>query len=158
MPSPKPPPNELIALAAELRAGGSSWEAVAAKVGRAADTVRRWPAAYPAAWKTAFRAAELRLLAEATAESVHTLRRLLRSDDEKVSRDAARSLIQYRVTSGKRAGRSGKSKSKSPTTDAARAAAYLEGMTDAQIDDLIRELLPAVAASVGQPLPPEPGQ
>src|SRR4051794_20300173 len=35
--------QELLATAAEMRAGGSSWEAIAGKVQRSAETVRRWP-------------------------------------------------------------------------------------------------------------------
>ena len=157
MPSPKPPPKDLLALAAEARAGGAAWDAVATKVGRAADTVRRWPTAYPAAWAAAFRAAERRLLAEATAESVHTLRKQLRSDDEKASRDAARNLIQFRVASGKRTKRPARPKAAAGASDAARVAAYLEGLTDAQIDALVSELLAAGCPAEGRPAPASEG-
>jgi hypothetical protein len=78
----------------------------------------------------------------ATVRSVHTLRRQLRSDDEKASRDAARSLIQFRVALGKRGRRTGK-KPAPGAADAARIAAHLEGLTDAELDALIAELGPA---------------
>ena len=81
MPANKPPSDDLLARAAELRAGGLSWEAVAAKIGRAADTVRRWPTQYPDRWQAVLHAAERRLVSEAGAESVLVLRQLLRSDD-----------------------------------------------------------------------------
>lgn len=135
----QPPPDDLLALAAELRAGGMAWDAVAAKVGRATATVRRWPTAYRRKWAAALRAAEAQLVADATAESVHTLRRQLRSDDEKASRDAAQKLIAFRVALGKT---SKKSRKPAPTPgDAARVAAELEGLSDADLDALIADLL-----------------
>src|SRR5205823_5367444 len=81
MSAAKPPSDELLSRAAELRAGGSTWDAVAAKLNRSADTVRRWPALDPDRWQAALRAAERRLVAEAGAESVLVLRTLLRSED-----------------------------------------------------------------------------
>src|SRR4051794_28517484 len=102
MPRNTPPPDALLATAAELRAAGLAWDAVAAEVGRAADTVRKWPGLYPSRWTKHLRAAEDRLLAEAAAESVFFLRKQLRSDDEKTSRDAADKLIRFRVAAGKK--------------------------------------------------------
>src|SRR4051812_48296644 len=93
----KPPTDDLLVQAAELRAGGAKWEAVAAQLHRAADTVRRWPRQYPDRWDIALRDAERRSVCEAAAESVHVLRTLLRSNDEKVRRDAARSLTDLRL-------------------------------------------------------------
>src|SRR5690349_12071206 len=83
----------LLAAAAERKAGGASWEQVAAHVGRRTATCRRWPALYPAEWRRLFREAERRLFADAGAEGVLALRALLRSEDEKVRRDAARVLV-----------------------------------------------------------------
>lgn len=137
-----PPSASLLRKAAELRAGGAAWEAVAATVGRAARTVRRWPTRYPRRWAKAIQAAERQLLADATAESVHTLRRQLRSDDEKASRDAAQKLIQFRVAVGKKAKPAAKPTPSKPKSDIQRVAAYLETLTDDQLarlfDDLVR--------------------
>jgi hypothetical protein len=128
--------------AAELRAGGASWEAVAAAVGRGPKAVRRWPTRYAARWANALQAAERQLLADATAESVHTLRRQLRSEDEKSSRDAAQKLIQFRVAVGKSAKPAGKPIETKPKSDIRRVAAYLETLTHDQLtrlfDDLVR--------------------
>src|SRR5438045_1346148 len=91
----KPPPDKLLPLltaAAELKAAGASWAAVAAGVSRSPDTVRRWPALYPAAWRRLVREAERQLLTDARAESVSTLRQMLRSEAEKTRPDAARIL------------------------------------------------------------------
>ncbi len=136
----KPPPDSLLAQAAELRAGGNSWEIVAEKVGRTPQTVRRWPEAYPEKWAAALRAAESQLLSEATAESVHTLRRQLRSSDEKSSREAAQKLISFRVALGKKPGKSKRKRVAKPRTDAARLVAYLEGLSDAELEALANDL------------------
>ena len=59
-----PPTDALLTRAAELRAGGLSWEAVAAKLGRAPGHVRRWPDRFPDRWRAAIREAERRHLLE----------------------------------------------------------------------------------------------
>lgn len=137
MPRYVPPKDELIDTAAELRAGGASWDAVAAAVGRAADTVRRWPRAYPGRWQAAYRAAERQLLTEAAAESVLTLRKQLRSDDERAGRDAADKLLKHRAAGRPR--RRTKPKRAVPAR-AVRLAEYVHGLTDDQLDALIAEL------------------
>lgn len=129
----------LIQKAAELRAGGASWEMVATEVERAVATVRRWPAEYPVIWKRAFRVAERQLLTDATAESVLTLRKQLRSEDEKSSRDAAQKLIQFRMAKQKKS--SGKKPTKPPTIHH-RIALYLETLSDEEIQKLTDEHLP----------------
>src|SRR5687767_3826217 len=97
MPSNKPPSDDVLATVAELRAGGLSWEAVAARVGKSVRTVQRWPTRYPFRWRKYLAAAEDQLLAEAAAESVHTLRGQLRSEDDKARRDAADKLLRFRL-------------------------------------------------------------
>lgn len=147
----KPPADSALARAAELRAAGSSWEAVAAALNRSADTVRRWPSLYPARWRAALRDAERRLVSEAGAESVLVLRQLLRSDDEKVRRDAARFLIYLRLELAKLDQKAAADTSPAePASDAARLVAFLEGHSDEQVERLAAELHPAA-------LPPHPG-
>lgn len=84
--------GRLLARAAELRAGGSSWEQVAAAVGRAGATCQRWPRSHPDLWRRLYRAAEQQLIAEIGAESLRVLRAQLRSKDDKTRRDAAKTL------------------------------------------------------------------
>ena len=129
----------LIQKAAELRAGGASWDGVAKEVERAVATVRRWPADYPVIWKRAFRIAEQQLLTDATAESVLTLRKQLRSEDEKSSRDAAQKLIQFRIAKQKKAANK---KPPKPPTIHQRIALYLETLSDEEIHKLTEEHLP----------------
>lgn len=141
MPTFPPPPDELLAQAAELRASGASWEAVAGKVGRTERTVRQWPTTYARRWKKFLRIAEQQQLTDATAESVLTLRRQLRSPDEKAGREAATKLIQFRVAAGKRS-----SSRRGKATDAESShvqtiAATLARLGDAELEQLIQELL-----------------
>src|SRR5262245_50016611 len=96
MSTPRAETARLLATAAELKAGGASWEAVAAKVGRTAATCRRWPTLYPDDWQRLFRDAERQLVVDAGAEAVLVLRALLRAADDKVRRDVARTLVGLR--------------------------------------------------------------
>jgi hypothetical protein len=136
MPSPQPEVLALMAVAAELRASGLSWETVAERVGRNPRTCRRWLAEYPGVWDRLYRRAELRVLESATAEAVIVLRNLLRSEDEKVRRDAARFLLQMRLQF---------EPGEAPATgagdsDAERIAAFLQGQGDAGVQELVGEL------------------
>lgn len=93
----KPPPDDLLTRAAELRAAGANWTLVAAQVRRSAETVRKWPLVYAERWAAALHDAERRLAAEAGGEAVLILRTLLRSADEKVRGLAARALVAFRL-------------------------------------------------------------
>jgi hypothetical protein len=138
MPANTPPSDDLLNHAAELRAGGLSWEAVAAKVGRSAETVRKWPAAHPDRWKALIHAAERRLAREAGAESVLILRQLLRSEDEKVRRDAARLLLNLRLELDKLDLRSAARATDQPAASAARLLArLLETHPDEQLARMV---------------------
>ena len=154
MPAAKPPSDDLLARAAELRAGGATWDAVAAKLNRSADTVRKCPALYPDRWQAALHNGERRLVAEAGAESVLVLRTLLRSDDEKVRRDAARFLIYLRLELAKLDQKAGQAPtSPAPTSDAARLVAFLEGHSDEQLARLAANLSPAPPRPPGDGVP-----
>lgn len=97
MPRQQPPSDDVLAKAAELRAAGSSWEAVARRVRRAVRTVGGWPRKYADRWAAALVRAERRLAAQADGESVLTLRTLLLSDDERVRWRAATALLARRL-------------------------------------------------------------
>lgn len=141
----------VLARAAEIRSAGCAWEVVAARLLIPADEVREWPTLYPTEWKSALHEAERRLLADVSAESVLILRRLLRSEDEKVRRDAAKFLVDLRLELAK-FDRPAEPPPPPPTSDAARFVALLEGQTDEQLDELLgacrRSELPATRGTV----------
>ena len=76
----------LLTRAAELRAGGISWEHVATTLRRSAATCRRWPQQYPDLWRRLYATAARERLAEGGAEGLRKLREMLRSEDEKTRR------------------------------------------------------------------------
>lgn len=134
MPANNPPSPAVLRKAADLRAAGNAWEAVAAAVGLSAETVRKWPQRYPVRWRKALATFERRTLTEATAEAVAMLRTQLRSKDEKSVREAAHKLVQIRValTKARRSPRGGTQKS-SPPGYADRLVNYVRGKTREQL-------------------------
>jgi len=147
----KEPTDETLGRAAEMRAAGTSWEKIGEEVGRAADTVRRWPSIYRIRWQRMFARAEHVLLTEATAEAVLTLRRQLRSEDEKTAREAAQKLVQLRIAfKRRRKSASGASHNRLPAdiSDGRRIANHLGGLTDVQIEQLLADL-PAASCPDG---------
>ena len=150
-------PDKLLAAAADLRAGGAGWAAVADAVGRKPESVRKWPTRYRKRWAAHVAAAGRRLAADAAAEGVHVLRRQLRSDDDKTSRAAAAELLGYKLAADKAAPLTpGGDK---PPSLHRRIADHLETLSDDQLrrlfDGLVRHW---VDAHAGGPAPaPEPG-
>jgi hypothetical protein len=138
----------LLAAAVEMKAAGASWEQIADRVGRRPDTCRRWPARYPHDWRRLFRVAERQLIAEAGAESVLMLRQLLRSDDDKVRRDAARALVTLRERQ-----RLAEEAPGEPTDDPGRVTAFLEGMNDVELCAIADELRDGPDALAGRGAP-----
>jgi hypothetical protein len=127
-----------MAQAADLRAGGATWETVAARLHCAARTCRRWPKAHPEAWRRLYREASQGLLAKVGAEAMNVLRKLLRSKDEKVQRDAVRLVV---VPHLKELAGGAPVEPAAAAGDAARIAAFLGSHTDAQVQALCDELL-----------------
>ncbi|QDU18285.1 hypothetical protein [Urbifossiella limnaea] len=137
-----------LARAAQLRAAGCSWESVAAQLGKAVETVLKWPEKYADRWPPLLADAEKRVAVEAGAEAVLILRQLLRAEDEKVRRDAARFLLELRFKLVAPPDTS----DPLPTprsADARRLVAFLESHSD---DDLAR--LAATVHTAATPAPP----
>jgi hypothetical protein len=97
MPRTKKPTNAQIEEAAELRAKGSSWEAVAQEMGLLASTLRLWPTMYADRWAPSFHRAETDMFIEAVAEAIRALRKQLRSNKPLDVRDAAKQLLGFQV-------------------------------------------------------------
>ena len=146
----KPPSDALLNQAAELRAGGSTWDAVAAELHRSVETVRKWPTAYAALWQPVLRAAERRQAIDSAAEAILILRQLLRSKDEAVRRDAARWLISLRLDQAKLDERSpDEAASAGLSSEAKRVVAFLDGQPDDKLEHIAATLRRFAA---GQPV------
>jgi hypothetical protein len=118
---------DLIRLAAERRVAGSTWEAVARDLRRQVHTIRRWPVRYREEWSRALAEARRASIEAAADEARAILRRYLRHDDARISRDAARLLIQHPAA-----------RSSEPTSPAPTGIDPLfEGMSDEQIRKLL---------------------
>jgi hypothetical protein len=143
--NPRAVPEKLLVRAAELRAAGLSWRAVARQVERSEITVQRWPWYYPVRWDAAYRQAEAELVDEAAAESVVVLRQMLRSEDVKVQQSAAAKLMAHRGRLERR--RPLRDKRKSPDHERAsrpalRLAAFLENLSEDEEMQLLERALP----------------
>ena len=140
MPRPTGAPSaelrERVTRAATLRAEGRSWAAVAEELGLTAATAQAYPRKYPKLWAAAERRAWDRSLAEAAAEAVTTLRRLLRSEDEKVNRDAAAKLVQFAA----RRLRPPAARQADPTVPP--VLAYLESLSHDELTTLAADAMP----------------
>jgi len=137
-------PPEILSLmttAAELRATGTSWEKIAARVRRSPRTCRRWRETYPEAWRRLYHDAEEELLNACGAESALVLRNLLRSEDEKVRSAAGRNLlgVRMRMRSGEDRGGKGEGAAKDPNAQA--IALFLAEHDEAAVLRLVDELL-----------------
>src|SRR5439155_16529160 len=85
----------LLATAAEMRAVGHPWEAIAKKVHRKAKTCQGWPAKYKAQWDPLYRAAQQRRFDQTATECHAHLVGLMRNADPKVSHKACDSYLKY---------------------------------------------------------------
>jgi hypothetical protein len=139
---------ELMSAAAELRAGGASWETVGADLDRHPDTCRRWARDYARTWQRLYRAAHAQQAREAEAEARVVLRTLLRSKDNKVQLAAARQLL--------RPGPKPRPRKPMPEPPDAELTAFLSqvrNLSDAELDDMLRDLPPrpgtALAGAAG---------
>ena len=150
MPNQPPPSNAVFARAAELRVGGATWKTVAREVRRAERTVRRWPRYYPDRWFAALLQAERLMTAQADNESLHTLRCLLASKDEKVRWHAAKSLIVRRIERDKIELKTQTREPQRPLTDEARELIYfLEGHSNDQLEEIIDAVRPHALPAPG---------
>lgn len=91
---PTPRVRRLMEQAALLRAAGWSWAAIARKFGLSPRAAFAWKDRFPALWAGLFAAALSERDDDAEAESIRTLRDMLRVNDAKVQREAARELLR----------------------------------------------------------------
>src|SRR5262245_53614337 len=96
-PIPLQPEVALLERAAELRANGSSWDVVARKLDTNPDVLRAAVAAHRKQYRRFFVAARREVLDESFCEGLYTLRRQVRSDDERIANKAADALVRARL-------------------------------------------------------------
>jgi hypothetical protein len=85
----------LIAAAAELRAGGHSWESVAKELRRSVKTCQNWPSKRPREWAEYFRPAQLRLWEQMVMEARAHLHAFMRDEDKKWSYKANELIMKH---------------------------------------------------------------
>lgn len=122
--------------AAEIRARGLSWEAVAHDLGRHPDTCRRWPRRYPLLWRRLLRQARIDVTQDGGAEAKATLRKLLRVEDNKTRLAAAEGLLKRR-TSGRK-----QTAGLSPEDEELAAfVSEVKGLSDDDLEEMLRQAL-----------------
>jgi hypothetical protein len=92
--SPRASTLARITRAAEMRAGGSSWPAIAKALSCSPRVCTRWPTDYPDLWAQLYAEALAERDDAAEAESIRALRAMLRQADVKLQREAARDLLR----------------------------------------------------------------
>lgn len=126
-----------IQKAAGIIASGSSRAAAAEAIGVHESTIHRWM--HDPRWPAAFEAARKAHAVEASNEAMLVLRTLLRSDDEKVRVNAAKTLASVQAAKDQLAAR------QNAATEATRSAAF--ELPDDVTPDELREAILLVRAS-----------
>jgi hypothetical protein len=161
--TPTPTLTSLLTVAAELRAGGSSWSKVGETVGRSPETCRQWARRYPDVWNRLYRDAERHLIAEAGAEARTRLRLMLRDADARVALAAAQFLLRARDTQRTREEDAERPDPSRVAAEIAEFVRYLKGLSEAQLATLLNDFLArrdaaAAGADPGAADPPGPQQ
>jgi hypothetical protein len=118
---------QLVKHAAELKAQGSSWEQVAEKLGRPVKTIQDWRYRYREFWEQAIACARQEIAEDAGDEGLAIVRTLARSKNEKIRREAATRLLDYR--------KAGHTSAISP--DLINFLDFLEDLSDDQLNSLL---------------------
>lgn len=91
-----PPTKTQLRLAAEARLTGKAWAEAAHDAGVPAAEAESWPRLFRHRWRDALIWAERRVAVSSGVEAMVALRRLLRSDDDKMKHLAAKELADIR--------------------------------------------------------------
>ena len=97
----RPPPEGVLARAAELRALGQNWDAIARELKRSARNIRRWPRTYAERWEDHLKDAQRRAIGDLAGESLNILRHLLRDADGRLRLGASAFLAELRLKQAK---------------------------------------------------------
>jgi hypothetical protein len=146
------PPTSLIPLlsiAAELRAGGSSWAAVGEEVKRDPETCRHWPRRYPQTWCRLYLQAEGHVIAEAGADARMRLRILVRGNDPKLSLPAAQILLRSSDHHRAVELQADRPTAAQVSVEITEFVKYIKGLNDAQLTAHLDDFLARRAAGAG---------
>jgi hypothetical protein len=94
---PSPIARRDMAVVAELRAAGATWETAGAPVGRHQNVAARWTTYYADEWRRVFAAAQERIERSLNDEARRELRSRLRSRDASVRAAAAEEVARQRL-------------------------------------------------------------
>ena len=130
----------LLAVACNLRATGHTWEKIALRVRRSAETCRQWPERYAGDWNRLYRLARIRFLTELGLEASLIQRSLLRSKDERVLARSSQFLCGTEVRVNHYAETLPDDAPTAPT-DQHRFADYLETLDEHQVKELVDQLV-----------------
>lgn len=88
------PPPEIVRRAAEMKATGTSWEAIHHRLGGDVELLERFPFEFPEIWEPHYARANKIVLREALAEVVLTMRMKMRSENEDIACRAGDVLVK----------------------------------------------------------------
>jgi hypothetical protein len=152
--------HALLRRAAELRAAGQSWPSVARQIEIDENVLIQLTRDHHATYRKLLRSARSEVFAEGTAEAFLFLRKLLRSEDERISWRAAESMLKFTMTlvrhrKRKPAGKADPRLANLSETDLIFAQ-FLAGHTDEQLAELAFSLrnVPLRSTADTPPTPP----
>src|SRR5439155_14644732 len=126
---------------AELRAAGSSWDAAARKLHTTPDALRDAVAAHRRQYRRLFAAARREVLDESFCEGLFTLRRQVRSDDERIANRAADALVRARLALFRHRTKGPPGPTREPlSSENEELVRFLDSHTDEQLAALARNL------------------
>jgi len=136
--------DELMPKAAELRAGGSSWNQAGEKLKQSPDDLKALSLEYRADWRKLLSSARREVIGEAFAEAMNRLRKNMRLDDDERADRAAEVLVKLWMTLVRHR-RKGPAKEDNDDGE-------LEGLTDEDYDAILN---PAAKAYTKENKPPD---
>jgi hypothetical protein len=162
MESPSDDLLPLLSVAAELRAGGTSWAKVGQQVERSPETCRQWPRHYPDTWRRLYLATFCRLNIEAGTSARSAVQNLLAHPDPKIVLAAGNLLARITDLELARQDRADRL-ALGPPPEVVAAHNQLKEIPDAQLAARVAHCLallarPDAGAAAGTGAPPGPPQ
>src|SRR5437588_10492954 len=135
-----PEADALLSEAAELRAGGLSWDAAARKIGVGVGELRGLARAHRTLYRRYYADAYREVIDDSFAEAVLSLRRQLRSDDEKAARESAGFLARVWMTRVRHRRRSGTPAAPRLSSENEQLVAFLDSLPPEEVEAKCRHV------------------